>query len=98
MRDVARERSVLDGDRERSVWDGNREQSARDGDREQSVLDGNRERSVGLGGADDRKEALESDQKLDEFLFVRKRPLLVMQEKDRSCPALSRFKSDGPGK
>ena len=50
-----------------------------------------RAKCVGLGGAEDRKEALEGDQKLDEFLFVRK-------EKDRSCPALSRFKSDGPGK
>ena len=33
----------------------------------------------GLGGANDRKEALEGDQKLDELLFVRKRPLLAMR-------------------
>ena len=32
-----------------------------------------------LGGADDRKEALEGDQELDELLFVRKRPLLAMR-------------------
>ncbi len=30
-------------------------------------------------GVDDRKEALEGDPKLDELLFVRKRPLLAMR-------------------
>jgi hypothetical protein len=33
----------------------------------------------GLGGADDRKEALEGDRELNEILFIRKRPLLVMR-------------------
>ena len=33
----------------------------------------------GLGGANDREEALEGDQELDELLFVRKRPLLAMR-------------------
>jgi hypothetical protein len=33
----------------------------------------------GLGGANDRKEALEGDQELDKLLFVRKRPLLAMR-------------------
>jgi hypothetical protein len=33
----------------------------------------------GLGGTDDRKEAFEGDQELDELLFIRKRPLLAMQ-------------------
>ncbi len=33
----------------------------------------------GLGWVDDRKEALEGYQKLDELLFVRKRPLLAMR-------------------
>ena len=37
------------------------------------------ERGGGLGGANDRKEALEGDQELDELLFVRKRPLLAMR-------------------
>jgi hypothetical protein len=31
-----------------------------------------------FSGADDRKEALEDDQELDELLFVRKRPLFAM--------------------
>ncbi len=54
----------------------------------------------GLGGADDKKEALEGAQKLDETLFIRKRPLLAMrvvEEKVRGCPALSRLRSDGAG-
>ncbi len=33
----------------------------------------------GLGGADDRKEALEGDQELNELLFIRKRSLLAMR-------------------
>jgi hypothetical protein len=33
----------------------------------------------GLGGADDREEALEGDQELDELLFIHKRPLLAMR-------------------
>ena len=33
----------------------------------------------GLGGADDREEALEGDQELDELLFIRKRPFLAMR-------------------
>ena len=53
----------------------------------------------GLGGANDREEALEGDQELDELLFVRKRPLLarVAEEKVRGCPAPSRLRSDGAG-
>ncbi len=56
----------------------------------------------GLGGADDRKEALEGDQKLDELLFIRKRPLLVMQPaggggEGQRFPCLSRLRSDGAG-
>ncbi len=37
----------------------------------------------GLGWADDRKEALEGDQELNELLFIRKRPLLAMQPAGR---------------
>ncbi len=33
----------------------------------------------GLGGANDREEALEGDQELDKLLFVRKGPLLAMR-------------------
>jgi hypothetical protein len=33
----------------------------------------------GLGWADDRKEAFEGDQELNELLFIRKRPLLAMR-------------------
>ena len=33
----------------------------------------------GLGGANDREEALEGDQELDKLLFIRKRPLLAMR-------------------
>ncbi len=33
----------------------------------------------GLGWADDRKEALEGDEELNELLFIRKRPLLAMR-------------------
>ena len=56
----------------------------------------------GLGGANDREEALEGDQELDKLLFVRKRPLLAMrpagrEEKVRGCPAPSRLRSDGAG-
>ncbi len=43
----------------------------------------------GLGGADDREEALEGDQELDELLFIRKRPLLAMR------PAGSRGEGQG---
>ncbi len=32
-----------------------------------------------FGGANDREDALEGDQKLDELLFIRKRPLLAMR-------------------
>ncbi len=33
----------------------------------------------GLGGADDRKEALEGDQELNELLFIRKHTLFAMR-------------------
>ncbi len=36
----------------------------------------------GLGGADDREEALEGDQELDELLFVPKPPLFAMRAAD----------------
>ena len=56
----------------------------------------------GLGGADDREEALEGDQELDELLFVPSPHSLpcgprMAEEKVRGLPAPSRLRSDGAG-